>query len=309
MGPRRREGGRLDSLFLSCTPLWRSREGGAVNDGSGIRVELMAATAGTAAAAASAAVEPDAAIQAGLVLQSARTSEASSARRANLGNAAKRLFDLAGAGLLLLLLAPVLVVVSIAIKLDSRGPVLYRCRRVGLEGVEFAMIKFRKMAVDAAGPALTIAGDERFTRLGRFLAAARLDEFPQLWNVLKGEMSLVGPRPEDPEIVSVNRDGYAAILEVKPGITGLCQLAFAKEAAILNPDDRVRDYLERLLPQKMAIDTLYAARHSLSMDLRIIAWTAIAVVFRRDVAVHRGTGRLTVRQPRRHALQPSMADT
>jgi len=111
-------------------------------------------------------------------------------------------------------------------------------------------------------------------------------------------MSLVGPRPEDPEFVFAHRDDYAAILEVRPGITGLCQLAFAKEAAILDPTDRLRDYVERLLPQKMAIDRLYAANRSFRMDLWILAWTVTAIILRRDIAVHRTTGRLSLRKRR-----------
>jgi lipopolysaccharide/colanic/teichoic acid biosynthesis glycosyltransferase len=225
-----------------------------------------------------------------------RTSEASAGRR--IEDAAKRLFDIAAAVLLLVFLAPLLACVSIAIQLDSRGPVFYASRRVGFRGCAFDMLKFRKMRVGASGPALTIAGDERFTRLGRFLAAARLDEIPQLWNVLRGQMSLVGPRPEDPEFVFAHRDDYAAILEVRPGITGLCQLAFAKEAAILDPADRLRDYVERLLPQKMSIDRLYAASRSFRMDLWILAWTATAIILRRDIAVHRTTGRLSLRKRR-----------
>ncbi len=236
-------------------------------------------------------------MQIGVVLEAAKADLPHSARASN-GDTVKRLFDLTASTALLLLLAPALICVSIAIKLDSRGPVLYRCRRIGRHGSEFAMLKFRKMRAGALGPALTIAGDERFTRLGRLLVATRVDEIPQLWNVLRGEMSLVGPRPEDPEIVSLNLDHYAAILRVRPGITGLCQLAFAKEGAILDPDDRLRDYVDRLLPQKMSIDRLYAASRSFSMDLRILGWTVTAVAFRQDVAVHRASGRLSLRQPR-----------
>ncbi len=211
---------------------------------------------------------------------------------------AKRLFDVVGAAALLLVLSPVLVCLSIAIKLDSRGTVLFRCRRIGRHGNEFAMLKFRKMRTGVSGATLTIAGDERFTRFGRLLAATKFDELPQLWNVLKGEMSLVGPRPEDAEIVRLHQDEYAPILEVRPGVTGLCQLAYAKEGAILDRDDRVRDYVERLLPQKMSIDKLYVGTRSFSMDLRILGWTLIVVAIRRDVAVGRTTARLSVRRSR-----------
>jgi lipopolysaccharide/colanic/teichoic acid biosynthesis glycosyltransferase len=169
------------------------------------------------------------------------------------------------------------------------------------------MLKFRKMRHDAHGPPLTSADDARFTRVGRFLAASKLDEVPQLWNVLRGEMSLVGPRPEDPAFVAMHPDDFAAIVGVKPGVTGLCQLAFAKEGRILDAKDRVRDYAERLLPQKIAIDLLYARRRTFLFDAKILAWTAIAVLLRKDVAVHRGTGRLTLRRRGRLDRSPSGA--
>jgi lipopolysaccharide/colanic/teichoic acid biosynthesis glycosyltransferase len=211
---------------------------------------------------------------------------------------AKRLLDLTAAMALLLVLLPLILAVAVAIKLDSRGPAFYRCRRIGFRGREFAMMKFRKMVDDAAGGALTAPEDDRFTRLGRVLAKTKLDEIPQLWNVVKGEMSLVGPRPEDPGFVELRPDEYEHILEVKPGITGLSQLAFARESEILDPDDRHGHYVDRLLPAKAHIDRMYALRRSLWMDLKILFWTAAAVLLRLEVAVHRETGRLTRRQPR-----------
>ena len=167
------------------------------------------------------------------------------------------------------------------------------------------MLKFRKMRDGATGLPLTAPDDERFTRMGSFLARLKLDELPQLWNVLKGEMSLVGPRPEDPSFVEANRDAYEAILQVTPGMTGLCQLAFAREPELLSDVDPVEDYVQRLLPQKARLDGLYAQRRSLSMDLRILAWTAMVVLLRREVAVNRETAGLTVR--RRPATQPAVA--
>jgi lipopolysaccharide/colanic/teichoic acid biosynthesis glycosyltransferase len=160
------------------------------------------------------------------------------------------------------------------------------------------MLKFRKMHDGASGPALVVPEDERFTRIGAFLARTKLDELPQLWNVLKGEMSLVGPRPEDPHFVELHRKPYEEILAVRPGITGLSQLAFARESEVLDPDDRERHYTERILPQKIRMDRFYATNRSLGMDLRVLWWTARAVVARRDVAVHRETGRLSIRAPR-----------
>jgi lipopolysaccharide/colanic/teichoic acid biosynthesis glycosyltransferase len=210
----------------------------------------------------------------------------------------KRCLDVAVAAVLLLLLLPLIAVVALAIRLDSPGGAFYRCRRVGRGGCEFGMLKFRKMRRDAQGGALTSPDDDRFTRLGRLLAATKLDEIPQLWNVLRGEMSLVGPRPEDPSFVELEADAYGAILRVKPGITGLSQLAFARESEILDPNDRLRHYVTRLLPQKLAMDSLYVDRWGNGLDIRILYWTAVAVLVRRDVAVHRETGRLTMRRPR-----------
>jgi lipopolysaccharide/colanic/teichoic acid biosynthesis glycosyltransferase len=225
-----------------------------------------------------------------------------------LDRCARKLLDLGVAGVLLLLLSPVILVVAVAIRLDSPGGAFYRCRRVGHGGVEFGMLKFRKMRDDAQGPALTGAEDERFTRLGRFLASSKLDEIPQLWNVLRGQMSLVGPRPEDPSFVAHEAGAYAEILKVKPGITGYSQLAFAREAEVLeivDPEERVAYYVERLLPQKARLDRLYASNATLGTNLRILIWTAAAVVFGRYVAVHRETGRLNVR--RRPAEAPDVA--
>lgn len=209
---------------------------------------------------------------------------------------ALRILDIAVSLSILLFLLPFLVCLAAAIKLESRGPLFYRCRRVGYRGTELDMLKFRKMRVGAAGPALTRADDERFTGLGRFLAHSKLDEVPQFWNVLRGQMSLVGPRPEDPQFVRLHPAAYEAIVSVKPGVTGYCQLAFAKENEILDGNDVQADYVERLLPQKVELDLLYASQRSLKTNLSVMAWTAIAIVTRRDIAVNRKTGVLTVRR-------------
>jgi lipopolysaccharide/colanic/teichoic acid biosynthesis glycosyltransferase len=221
---------------------------------------------------------------------------------------AKRALDVAVASVLLLLFAVPIALLVLLIRIDSPGPGFYRCRRVGFGGREFGMLKFRKMHRDAAGGALTAADDERFTRFGRFLANTKLDEVPQLWNVLKGEMSLVGPRPEDPSFVSTEQGAYREICTVRPGITGLSQLAFARESEILDQGDLERHYVVRIFPQKVRIDRLYAQERSLGMDLRIIAWTVAAVVFGRAVAVDRETGRLSVRRrPERRLEEAGVA--
>jgi len=200
----------------------------------------------------------------------------------------------------------VAVAVAVAVKLDSRGPILFRCRRAGRHGVEFTMLKFRKMYDGARGAALTAADDDRFTRIGRLLAKTKLDELPQLINVLKGEMSLVGPRPEDPGFVSARRREFEPILAVRPGMTGLSQLAFAREADILDSDNRERDYEQRILPQKLHIDRLYTEQRSVLKDIEILLWTAAAVLFRRSVAVHRVDLRMTFRRRPTPEAAPSV---
>jgi lipopolysaccharide/colanic/teichoic acid biosynthesis glycosyltransferase len=209
----------------------------------------------------------------------------------------KRVVDLVVAVVLLVLIFPIAVVLAAAIWLEDRGPVLYRCRRIGQRGREFNMLKFRKMQDDAAGPPLTSADDDRFTRVGRFLARSKLDELPQLWNVIRGEMSLVGPRPEDPEFVALHPTAYETIVRIRPGITGLCQLAFAKESQIIGDNDPVQVYAERFLPQKLGIDLVYVQQRTVILDFKILFWTGV-VLLRKDVAVHRQTGRLTLRRQR-----------
>ena len=221
----------------------------------------------------------------------------------------KRLLDITIATLALVLLGPMLVVLAVAVKLDSRGPVFFRCRRVGRGGRPLAMLKFRKMYNGVSGPPLTASHDDRLTRFGRFLARTKFDEIPQLWNVLRGGMSLVGPRPEDPAFVTLHPEQYAEILRARPGITGLSQLAFANESEILAVDDRVRDYVERILPQKIRLDQLYVERRSLLMDLKILAWTLARVGFHKETAVHRDSGRLTFRAPRAPQAAPALADS
>jgi lipopolysaccharide/colanic/teichoic acid biosynthesis glycosyltransferase len=214
----------------------------------------------------------------------------------------KRTVDLVGALSLLAAILPLLVLIAVAIKLDSRGPVFYRVRRVGYRGRRLMMLKFRKMRHDAAGIPLTASADERLTRVGRVLARTRLDELPQLWDVLRGRMSLVGPRPEDPGFVALHADDYERILSVRPGMTGLSQLAYAEERNILNEADLVGDYVARVLPQKIGLDTLYAGSYRIRMDLEVIWWTVVTLMLRRPVAVHRSDGRMNLRRRKRPAL-------
>jgi lipopolysaccharide/colanic/teichoic acid biosynthesis glycosyltransferase len=230
------------------------------------------------------------------LLSGDRESEGTQQRAGTTHAPLKRTIDLAGAGCLLVLLSPLLAVVAVAILLDSGRPVFYRCSRVGRHGRELRMLKFRKMRQDVAGPRLTTAYDPRFTRVGRLLARTKIDELPQLWHVVRGEMSLVGPRPEDPHYVRLHDRAYEEILRVKPGITGLTQLAFAEESSILGGGDPNGAYLQRLLPQKVTLDRLYATERSNRMDLSILWWTFLAVGLRQRVSVHRTTGSLSRRR-------------
>jgi lipopolysaccharide/colanic/teichoic acid biosynthesis glycosyltransferase len=177
----------------------------------------------------------------------------------------------------LIVTAPLFLLIGIAIKVESRGPVFYWGRRVGEGGREFDMLKFRKMPRDAAGPRLTLAHDDRLTRLGRFLHLTKLDELPQLWNVLRGQMTLVGPRPEDPSYVALYAEQYRRILDLRPGITGLAQIQYRDEAKLLVGPDYEERYRNELLPDKITIDTYYADRKCLGLDARIIFWTLIAI--------------------------------
>jgi lipopolysaccharide/colanic/teichoic acid biosynthesis glycosyltransferase len=214
----------------------------------------------------------------------------------------KRTSDIGVSVIALVVLSPLFLVIAILVVIDSPGSVFYRADRVGYRGKPLRMLKFRKMHPTARGGALTTADDERFTRVGIWLARTKLDELPQLWHVLRGQMSLVGPRPESPSFVARFASDYDVILTTRPGLTGYSQLAFAREGAILDPEDPQGHYVEALLPQKVGLDRMYASRLSTRRDLRILIATFKTVVLRKPVAVHRETGVLTRR--RRPADQP-----
>jgi lipopolysaccharide/colanic/teichoic acid biosynthesis glycosyltransferase len=210
----------------------------------------------------------------------------------------KRLFDLLGAAVALLLLAPLMLGVALAVKLDSRGPVLFRQERVGRYGRPFRIHKFRTMVVDAEqrGPLVTVGADPRVTRIGAALRRRRLDELPQLIDVLKGDMSLVGPRPEVPRFVSTYPpDLRERVLSVRPGVTDPASLEFIDEAELLaRADNPEREYIEVILPRKVRLAADYAAQATLGTDLHVIGRTLRALVLprrsRRGVQNPRGKG-------------------
>ena len=196
---------------------------------------------------------------------------------------AKRGVDVLLSAVGLAVLVPLFGVIALLIRLDSSGPVLYRGIRTGRWGHPFAMCKFRTMVMHAEtlGGASTADDDPRITRIGRLLRKTKLDELPQLINVLRGEMSIVGPRPEVPQYVAMFGKEEQAILTVRPGMTDWASLWDIDEGAVLaGSANAERDYLERIRPQKLRLQLEYVRRRSLRVDLQIIAQT-VATVFRR----------------------------
>jgi lipopolysaccharide/colanic/teichoic acid biosynthesis glycosyltransferase len=196
----------------------------------------------------------------------------------------KRLFDIAVSSLALALLSPLLLLIALVIRMDSPGPVFFRQQRIGRHGRPFRIHKFRTMVADAPerGPAVTVGRDPRITRIGHRLRDVRLDELPQLIDVLKGDMSLVGPRPEVPRYVA----HYPAalreqVLAVRPGITDPASLEHLDEAALLDAAaDPEREYIEVILPRKLAAQAAYAARATLFSDFGVLLRTVRLLISR-----------------------------
>ena len=193
----------------------------------------------------------------------------------------KRAFDVVVSFSALILLSPLLIGAALAIKLGSPGPVFYRAVRVGKDGVPFKLYKFRSMVVNAdrLGAGITTANDARITGIGRFLRRTKLDELPQLINVLRGEMSLVGPRPEDPRYVALYTAEQRRVLAVRPGITSLASVRYRSEEALLSGADWEQVYIQQIMPDKLAIDLAYIERATLLSDLGVL-WQTVRAVFR-----------------------------
>lgn len=194
----------------------------------------------------------------------------------------KRAFDFCAALLGLILLLPVFVLIAILIKNDSPGPVFYWSPRIGRYGRVFKMLKFRTMYETKKsydGLRVTCREDDRITPLGRWLRDTKLNEFPQLWNVLIGDMSLVGPRPEDPSIAKTWPTRIASeLLSVRPGITSPAAIVYRDEENMLHVGDVMRKYLHELSPDKMRLDQLYLRYRSLWLDIDVIFWTVILLI-------------------------------
>jgi lipopolysaccharide/colanic/teichoic acid biosynthesis glycosyltransferase len=191
----------------------------------------------------------------------------------------KRLFDVVVSSLGLVTLMPIGLVVALAIKLDSPGPVLFRGMRAGKNGKPFFIFKFRTMVSDTGvnGAGITTRDDPRITRVGGFLRRTKLDELPQLLNVLRGEMSLVGPRPEDPRYVKFYSMHQRAILAVPPGITSIASLVFSDEQEMLHGSDWEETYVYQVMPKKLELELAYLRRRSFWSDLDLVARTILAL--------------------------------
>lgn len=200
---------------------------------------------------------------------------------------AKRLFDMIVASIGLILVSPVIAIAAIGIRLTSPGPVFYKAARAGRFGHEFKMHKLRSMHVEAdKGSAITAENDPRVFFLGRVLRAAKIDELPQLWNVLIGQMSIVGPRPEDPQIVA---DHYSQIdhetLQVRPGLTSPGSIYnYTHGETLIDASDPVNCYVNRLLPVKLSMERAYVRQANLLYDLQLIIRT-IWVLARKALGV------------------------
>jgi lipopolysaccharide/colanic/teichoic acid biosynthesis glycosyltransferase len=194
----------------------------------------------------------------------------------------KRIIDVLFSAVALVVFSPLLFALALWIKLDSAGPVFHRGLRVGRDETRFRMLKFRSMVENAhlIGGTSTPEDDPRITRVGKFLRKYKLDELPQLLNVFRGEMSLVGPRPQVPWAVELYTPEEKTILRMRPGITDYASLRFRDEGEILRGStDPDKDYMEKIHPEKMRLSLEYARTHSVWLDCKILASTLAAVVF------------------------------
>jgi lipopolysaccharide/colanic/teichoic acid biosynthesis glycosyltransferase len=198
----------------------------------------------------------------------------------------KRIFDIVASAGGLVIVSPILLFAAAAIKLESRGPVFFTQERIGRNFRRFRILKFRSMTPSAGhSPQITARGDRRVTSVGKVLRKSKFDELPQLFNVLRGDMSLVGPRPEVPQYVDLFRSDYEEILTYRPGITDLASILYVDEESVLAAAaDAEREYLERVLPEKIRLGKEYVRRSSLLLDLKIITATVLRIVRPHDRA-------------------------
>ena len=191
----------------------------------------------------------------------------------------KRLLDVSLGIAGLIASAPVILAAGLAMRMSGdHGPVFFRAQRVGEGGRPITVLKLRTMRASSNGPAITGRGDPRVTRVGRVLRRFKIDELPQLWCVVRGDMSLVGPRPEDPRYVDWSNPVHRQVFSARPGITGLAQIRYRDEEALLQRPDRDSYYRSVILPAKLELDRDYLDHRSLKLDLRILALTARSIL-------------------------------
>lgn len=193
----------------------------------------------------------------------------------------KRLFDIIASFLGIVILYPMFIIVAVCIKIDSKGPVFFKQKRVGKNKKIFEIYKFRTMVTDAEklGKQITVGNDARITRVGKFIRKCKLDEFPQLINVLKGEMSLVGPRPEVPRYVELYDEYQEQILLVQPGITDYASIEYRNENDILGKSNNPEDtYIQEVMPAKIELNMKYIKNISLIEDVKLIINTILAIL-------------------------------
>ena len=192
----------------------------------------------------------------------------------------KRAFEIAVSAAALMVLSPLFAVIALLVKLTSPGPAFYLATRVGRDGQPFKLYKFRSMVVNADknGPAVTTTGDSRVTPVGRILRRYKIDELPQLINVLKGDMGLVGPRPEDPRYVALYTPEQRRVLTVRPGITSRASIYYRDEENLLSGADWEQHYIKKIMPTKIAIDMDYVKQANLITDMKLIWETLQAIL-------------------------------
>lgn len=198
-----------------------------------------------------------------------------------INQAIKRIFDFLVSLLGIIILSPILIIVSIAIKIDSKGDILFLQKRVGRYGKEFNIYKFRTMITDAEklGKQITVGKDNRITKVGAFLRKYKIDELPQLFNVLKGDMSLVGPRPEVPRYVKLYNEEQKRVLNVRPGITDMASLRYKDENEILgNVDNPEEYYINVIMKDKLALNLEYIEKSNVFFDIYLIIKTIIKCI-------------------------------
>ena len=195
----------------------------------------------------------------------------------------KRVFDFIVSALGIVIFSPLLILTALLVKVDSPGPIFFKQQRMGKEFRPFWIYKFRTMRKSLEqGPNITIGNDPRITGIGRLLRQTKIDELPQLINILRGEMSFVGPRPEVPQYVQLYRREYQQILAVRPGLTDLASLKYRDEAALLaNAENPEEEYVTRILPDKIMLAIDYIQRASFFFDLRLILETILRLVLGR----------------------------